>query len=101
MCIRDRVASAQEADRLVHDEILYGLRAVAMEGGAIPPSHVTVAAQRALAVLERHSGTQLDGPGDAGVQAASEWRGEKGPWFCLFYKSRCVYQTARAGQAAG
>ncbi len=75
------VASAQEADRLVHDEILYGLRAVAMEGGAIPPSHVTVAAQRALAVLERTSGTQLDGPRDAGVQAASEWRGEKAPWF--------------------
>jgi hypothetical protein len=76
------VATAQEADRLVHDEILYGLRAVALGGEAISADHVAVAASRAIAVLERTSATQGTPSLDADtVAASSETRGESSPWF--------------------
>ena len=78
------VASAQEADRLVHDEILYGLRAVALGGEAIPADHVAVAASRAIAVLERTSATQRTRSVDGDTLAArSEPRAESSPWFML------------------
>ncbi len=76
------VATAQEADRLVHDEILYGLRAVALGGEAIPADHVAVAARRAIAVLERTSVSQGTSSRDReNAPARPAARAESDPWF--------------------
>ncbi|HOF63630.1 MAG TPA: ATP-binding protein [Dermatophilaceae bacterium] len=52
----------READRMVHDEILYGLRAVALGPGTVAPPRIVAAAQQALDVVTRVMRSAVEHP---------------------------------------